>query len=78
LAFGKVDDSWERRLQIAEEPLALIVSLLTNGHLKMISNKKIMNMKVVRLIEISDFIFWIITIRVNIRLQEAKYQILNY
>jgi hypothetical protein len=45
---------------------------------KMTSNEKVINIKVVRIIETSNFAFWIITIWVNMQLQKPKYQSSNY
>ena len=41
--------------------------------LKMISNDKMLNIKVVRLVETSNFAFWVIAIRASLQNQELKY-----
>ena len=40
---------------------------------KMTSNDKMLNIKVVRLVETSNFAFWVITIRASIQNLELKY-----
>ena len=43
------------------------------GILKMTSNDKMLNIKVVRLIETSNFVFWVIAIRASMQNLEPKY-----